>query len=201
MSSLPVDVVILPSGELAEKAIAASKQLEQFGSLFTLETGKYFPHSSLYMLQLDVDDLEQVKRILAEIAQNSKPLTLSASRHYQTRGFIDVEYSRNEQIDTLQDIVVTALNPIRDGMRPKDKARMLEAKGLAYDNFELFGYKYVGELFRPHITFTRFNEDQPEAEKELPPVSEFDGTFTRIGLFEMGDDGTCIREIGSWELL
>lgn len=201
MPSIPCDVVILPDDQLATMAIQASKKLEPYGSRFTLEQGKYYPHSSLFMLQLKTSDLEQVKASLSKIAKQNKKMNLAAKRYYQAQAFIDVEYQRNEQIDNLQNTIVTALNPIRDGMREKDNTRMLEATGLAYDNFEQFGYKYVGHLFRPHITFTRFQEEQPYAEKTLPDLSQFDGTFTRIGLFEMGDDGTCIREIGSWELL
>lgn len=200
MASIPCDVVILPNDQLATKAIQASKTLEPYGNRFTLEQGKYYPHSSLFMLQLKVSDLEQVKTALSKIAIENKKLSLTAKRYYQAEAYIDVEYQRSTQIDDLQNTIVATLNPIRDGMREKDKARMLEATGLAYDNFKQYGYKYIGDLFRPHITFTRFEEQQPEAEKALPELSHYDGTFTRIGLFEMGDNGTCIREIGTWEL-
>ncbi|MBP7820906.1 DUF1045 domain-containing protein [Candidatus Saccharibacteria bacterium] len=191
---------MLPSEELAEKAISASKLLEPYGSLFTLETGKYFPHASLYMLQLKETDLEQVKELLVRIANDFNDLRLNAERFYQAQCYVDVEYGKENQLVRLQREVVDALNPIRDGMREKDKARMAEATGLALANFEQYGYKYVSELFRPHITFTRLNEEKSDVEAVLPALSSFDGTFTRIGLFEMGDNGTCIREIASWKL-
>jgi 2'-5' RNA ligase len=200
MASLPCNVVILPSNQLAEKAIVASKQLEPYGNLFTLEIGKYFPHASLYMLQLNEDDLDRVKELLAGVANEFHDLHLSAERFYQAQCYIDVEFAKNEQLVKLQQDVIAALNPVRDGMREKDKARMDEATGLALTNFQQYGYKYVGELFRPHITFTRFNEEQPDADKVLPSITSFDGTFTRIGLFEMGDNGTCVRQIGNWDL-
>lgn len=111
-----------------------------------------------------------------------------------------MEYARNEQTDSLQQQVITTLNPMRDSMREKDKTRMLEASGLALENFQNYGYKYVGELFRPHITFTRFSEIQPEAESLLPELTTFDGLFTKLGLFEMGDNGTCVRKIVEFDL-
>lgn len=197
---MPCDVVILPSEELAEKAIVASKLLETHGSLFTLEIGKYFPHASLYMLQLKEADLERVQEVLAGIAAEFDAPSLSAEGFYQAERFVDVEYGKNEQLARLQQQVIAALNPIRDGMRAKDKARMLEATGLALANFEQYGYKPVGELFRPHITFTRLSEEKADAEMVLPALNGFDGTFTRIGLFEMGDNGTCVRQIATWDL-
>ncbi len=85
-------------------------------------------------------------------------------------------------------------------MRGKDVERMKTATGLTLENYQNFGYKYVGDLFRPHITLTRFGSEQQTAVELLPDISTFNGVFDRIGLFEMGDNGTCIREIESWEL-
>lgn len=153
------------------------------------------------MLQLKQTDLDKVQGLLSDIAKEFRSLSLRAERFYQAQCYVDVEYEKSGQLIQLQQKVVAALNPIRDGMREKDKARMAEATGLALANFEQYGYKYVGELFRPHITFTRLSEEKPDFEAVLPALSSFDGAFTRIGLFEMGDNGTCVREIGSWELL
>lgn len=200
MNSLPCDVVILPNDELANKAILASQKLAPFGGLFTLEIGRYFPHVSLYMLQLKEDDLENVKSLLAEIASKTSALNLKVSNYEQKEAYVDVEYARNEQTDRLQQQVVAMLNPIRDGMLEKNKARMLEATGLALENFQNYGYKNVGELFRPHITFTRFGSEQPTAQELLPELATFNGTFTKLGLFEMGDNGTCVRRIAEFDL-
>lgn len=200
MDSIPCDVVLLPSDELAENAIKASVLLEPYGSLFTLELGKYFPHASLFMLQLRQADIAQVQELLGDIAKEFQSLQLKAERFYQAQCYVDVEYGKNEQLIQMQQSVVNTLNPIRDGMREKDKARMAEATGLALANFQKYGYKYVGELFRPHITFTRFNEEQPDAEKVLPLITSFDGSFTKIGFFEMGDNGTCVRKIADFNL-
>lgn len=200
MSSLPVDIVILPSSELAAKAIEASGLLASLNSLFTLEDGKQYPHASLYMFQLSEDNIEEVKERLANIAQNNQLLHLMPSGYVQKLGFIDVEYEVTPALNNLQQQIIEAVQPLADGMREKDKQRMLEATGLALQNFQKYGYKYVGELFRPHITFTRFNEMPVEAESLLPPLSDFKGEFPKIGLFEMGDNGTCVRKIAEYEL-
>jgi uncharacterized protein DUF1045 len=200
MDSIPCDIVILPSAELAQKAIALSQQLRQHGTLFTLKDGAYFPHASLYMTQLKIADLDKVKTILADIAANTPQLDLTATRYDQAEGFIDADYARTETLDRLQMTVVEAINPIRDGMREKDKARMLATTGKARENLEKYGYRGVGGLFRPHITFTRFADGQPIDTGALPKPSEFSDKFIKLGLFEMGDNGTCVRKIAEFEL-
>lgn len=199
-NSLPCDVVILPDSGLSDKAISASQKLSSLDSLFTLELGKFYPHASLFMLQLKDSDIEKTKELLETIARGTPILGLTASRYDQTMNFIDVEYAKTDELVELQQRVVAALNPIRDGMREKDKARMFEATGLALENFQNYGYKYVGELFRPHITITRFNSEQPTAQELLPKPATFNGAFTKLGLFEMGDNGTCVHKIAEFDL-
>ena len=199
--SIPCDVVILPNPLLAEFAIAASQKLQQFDSFFTLLDGEYFPHASLYMLQLKTVDLPKVDEILSKIARVTTPLQLKAYRYDHTMGFIDAEYEKTPELIGLQQDVIKALNPIRDGMRKKDVERMREAEGLALENFQNFGYKPVGELFRPHMSLSRLKEDNPKALEVLGGINDFDGAFMQLGLFEMGDNGTCVRKINTYNFL
>lgn len=195
MNSIPCDVVILPNPLLADKAITASQKLASFNSLFTLKDGECYPHASLYMLQLKIEDLSNVQSILEKIASAFSPLLLKAARYDHTMGFIDAEYEIIPELASLQEQVIQALNPIRDGMREKDKTRMQEATGLKLKNFQNYGYPAVGELFRPHITLSRLKENNQTALQSLGDLSRFDGVFLKIGLFEMGDNGTCVRKI------
>lgn len=200
MDSIPCDIVLLPSDELAEKLIQVSGTLGTQSPLFTLDGVSFYPHASLYMTQLKRDDLDKVKELLSGIASNVATLNLTASKYDQAMGFFDAEYERTKQLDELQKVVIDAINPIRDGMREKDKARMLEATGLARENFEKYGYAPVGELFRPHATITRFANEGTTDTSLLPNPAYLSGQFTHLGLFEMGDNGTCIKEIARYTL-
>jgi hypothetical protein len=195
MNSIPCNIVILPDNDLAQRAIATSTTLQDFGALFELGAAGPFPHASLYMVQLRVADLDKVEDILANIAAGTPKLDCVAIRYDQAEGYIDAEYVRAEWLGQLQMTVVEAINPLRDGMREKDKARMLTTSGKARENLEKYGYRGIGDLFRPHITFTRFADNEPIDTSTLPQPNEFSGQFVKLGLFEMGDNGTCVRKI------
>ncbi|MGD8373524.1 MAG: DUF1045 domain-containing protein [Candidatus Woesebacteria bacterium] len=201
MTSLPVDIVMLPSEELTQKAVAASKSLQQHGALFELNaaTGP-FPHASLYMTQLKTEDLDKAKEIIAGIAAKTPVFNLVATRYVQEEGYIDPDYERTDELADLQMKVVNAINPIRDGMRAKDIARLPETTGIVRENLEKYGYRGVGELFRPHMTLARFAVGKKIDTSVLPPASELSGQFIKLGLFEMGDNGTCVRKIAEFEL-
>jgi len=205
MSSLPCDIVLLPSPDLALKAIKASKETEKYESFFTLEEGKYYPHMSLYMFQLNEADISKVKEVLARIANDTKVITANATRYSLGTGFgvgyVDPEYEVTEELSNLQGSIIEAVNPLRAGMRESDVRKMQDAEGLKLENLQKYGYPAIGELFRPHITLTRLKEHNPKVLDLLPQdISTFSGVFDRLGLFEMGENGTCIRKIAELRL-
>lgn len=204
MGSIPCDIVLLPDSELAQKAIAASRKLTLHDSLFTLELGKFFPHMSLYMFQLNTDDTSTIEDLLRNIADSNHVISATAVRYYQGTGFgvgyIDSEYEATQELRALQSEVVEAINPVRAGMREKDVAKMRDATGLKLENLQKYGYPSIGDLFRPHVTLSRLKSHKPEVLDVLPDISIFKGVFDRLGLFEMGDNGTCIRTIGEYPL-
>lgn len=201
MSSLPCDVVILPNPLLADQAVAASNKLSSLDSLFTLKDGVCYPHVSVYMLQLKTESLDQAKTLLEGVARTYSPLQLTAQRYDQNEGYIDADYKKIPELSGLQDEVIKALNPIRDGMRAKDKARMQEADGLARENYEKFGWKSIGDLYRPHMTLSRLKDGDTRVQELLGSFTQFSGTFMKLGLFEMGDNGTAVRKIFEIEFL
>jgi len=198
--SLNCNIVLLPRGDLAGKAIAISHSLESEGVYFTLEDGVLYPHLSLYMFELKLANVDAISDILKRLAARYSEFNLEAHRYGQYAGYIEAEYLRTSMLDTLQDEVIATVNPLRNGLRQKDVERMERAEGLELENFQKYGYPYAYALFRPHITFTRFLTSDTRPTDGLLPISELDGSFDRIALCAGSDNGTCVRVIKEYEL-
>ena len=198
MDSIPCNLVLVPSPQLAAQAVNTSQKLAHFDSLFVLEDGKRYPHISLYKFQLKAEDIPKVDEVLAVIAQKISPLQLKAEKYnFEHDGyhFVGVQYEKTAELLELQHEVIIAVNPIRAGMREKDKVRMQSATGLALEYFQKYGYNLMGELFQPHISLTFLKAASQAAPKVLPDLRHFDGNFVGLGLFETGDYGTAIRKL------
>lgn len=203
--TLPCDIVLLPSHEQAGLAASASQQLASQGSLFTLDNEHFFAHSSLYMFQMDIDNQTDCIEALRQLAEQTEAQQLVQDGYFYQdsghgKGYVDIAFKRNAAVDALQRRVVEIFNSLRAGMRESDKAKMTDATGLKLENLQKYGYPAIGELFRPHITLTKFPVEIEPNLTGLPDPSIYAGKFTRIGLFEMGTNGTCIRRIAEFEL-
>ncbi len=197
--------MLLPSEEQSRQAIQASQLLSPQGSLFVLDDQNFYAHASVYMFEMSLDNQDACITALQQLAKQNDVQQLEQDGYfYQNaghgKGYVDVAFARNSDVDLLQEQVVGVFNSLRAGMRESDKAKMVDAEGLKLENLQKYGYPSVGELFRPHITLTKFPVEIEPNLTVLPSPEIFTGAFSRIGLFEMGPNGTCIRKIAEFNL-
>ncbi|MFQ6036539.1 MAG: hypothetical protein ACE5NM_11940 [Sedimentisphaerales bacterium] len=83
MSKIAVDVVLLPSDEMMDKAIQTNAELvERFGSEIVLNKENCLPHISLAMGCIDERDIASIGRLLETIAKESPLGELTISGHH-----------------------------------------------------------------------------------------------------------------------
>ena len=198
MSLIPCAIVLYPTKKLSELADKKHKDLQAQGSLAT--TGNYDAHLSLYLLQLDTNNIEEVENILNEFASSNRVVSLSAKTVRQGGGWVDVEYTRNNIIDDIQLNVIKNINPLRSGLREKDKKTIGTATFSQLENLQKWGYRNTGDEFIPHVTLARFKDKDIHVKIDIN-LHGFDDQFTSIGMFEMGDYGICVRKFFEIPLL
>lgn len=199
----------MPGPAVARRSIEVSGSLSGCGTEFTLDDVKLFGHLSMYMGSFEPAGVPAAVAALRGIAARTPPLPLVADRYTQDveQGMIEVTYRESAAASRLQEMVVAALNPLRVGLREADPVGhrisdwLPTTTGETRHNLETYGYDEIGGLFRPHITFTRFVQRGRRVDLgALPPVAGFSGTFSRLGLYEMGEHGTCTRAVADVEL-
>lgn len=203
--TIPCDLVLLPKNEQAQQAARLSRLLSSQGSLLTLDNENFFAHASLYMFQMSVDSQDDCIAALQRLAKQSKVQQITQDGYfYQNSGFgkgyVDIAFVGNKEVDSLQERVVDTFNSLRSGMRESDKMKMTDATGIKLENLRKYGYPAIGDLFRPHITLTKFPVEIEPDLSVLPSSTIFTGEFDRLGLFEMGQNGTCVRKIAEFSL-
>jgi hypothetical protein len=208
MTSLTYDAVLLPPPEVAANSIRVSERLAPLGHFTLRELETAIPHLSLYMSPLRDADVTEVAERLKRIASSIPSLTLSAMRYAQMPdGFVEIQYEPVPPLVRLQEVLLAAVNPLRDGMPARTPSgipvveAMQAATGVERRNYETWGYPECGQEFRPHISFTRLQDPQRLIDFDgLPAREAFCGVFSRLALCTMGPHGTCTAVVGEWVL-
>lgn len=199
MSKIAVDVVLLPSDGMMDKAIQANAELvEKFGSKIVLNKENCLPHISLAMGCINEKDVEPIGRLLELVAKESPlgELTVigirtSTNARGEKGSVFEVEKTRDLQ--SLHEKIMRKMTPyfgcdVTSEMIYGDE-EVAETTLLWIKNY---ARKASFTSFFPHITIG-FGEIESEA---------FPITFapSKLALCHLGNHCTCREVLASVEL-
>lgn len=206
MASQSYNIAIIPSAAAAEAAIAASRFLEGAGSLFTLDGKKAFPHVSLYHVILPEEALPEVIQSLEAIFSETVSFPLTQAAYGAGEGiWVHVCYQKDVPIFLLHQRVLGAASAYRDrgtGLVDDGEIRQEDWQGLPPErqsNLEACGWSEAYDLYLPHMTFGRLAAPNAGIINALPP-HEFSFQAERVGLYELGEYGTCTKLLHEFRL-
>jgi 2'-5' RNA ligase len=201
MKTRPFNIVIYPPQEIIEQAITISKKLHRKGGLFILDNKKYFPHLTLYTVELSVKNTPQVIKMLKNLSLKLKPFIIASTKYQQNEtGFTNITFQRSKQLDQLQKQIIRAAQPWSEGyLKKQDQSQMKNLAKTEQKNFKQYDYRNVGTLFSPHITFTKLKKYNPDAFLSIPKIN-FSFRVEKIGFFYLSEHGTCTKLIKIFDL-
>ncbi len=193
------NVALIPSEVVGIHAIEMSQMFEGNGGMFTLDSTHVYPHISLYHVPLDPEKVEGVIRVLQETLAGIQPMPLKQSEYRSARsGFVNVGYEKSESLLNLHQAVLQSLKPFWS-REIEEKEKNKEWSPEQQTNASEYGWHAVDTLFDPHLTFSRLAEPNPEKVTDMKPQN-FSFVSDLVGLFELGEHGTCTRCLAIFEL-
>jgi hypothetical protein len=215
-----LNLVVIPEQTLAERCIALSGELSRRHpariALDGIEPRLAFaPHVTLYQVTIPVHGLDRVYAEFTDIARRTPPLSLGATEYayHAEDATIELRYEATRPLMEMQDAVLEAVNPIRGTLlRERDPSghllsELITRSGIVGDNIRRTGFDAVGDpaeggTFIPHISLNWFEPGTllDTESDDLPPITNFDGTFVALGIYLLGPYGTCAQRLASVEL-
>ncbi|MFI6921863.1 cytochrome c oxidase assembly protein [Nonomuraea spiralis] len=210
MGDLPVyDVVLLPPHDVNARAVHLSRQCADAAPAeFVLREDGLYPHISLYMANFTPAQLKEAVALLHDLSRRTPGMLLEGdSFAANEHGMVELFYRKTDAIIQLQEEIVAALNPLREGLRHRDPVgrvlaeHRLTAPPVARANLDLYGYDEIGDLFRPHITLTRLQRPDDRLDQAiLSAPSSFTAAYSTLALCVMGEHGTCTDIVETFTL-
>ena len=199
MSKIAVDVVLLPSDEMMDKAIQVNADLvEKFGSEILLNKENCMPHISLAMGCINERDIASIKRLLELIAElkPTLPMTVTGIRtSINTRGE-KVSLCQIEKTKELQSFHEKVMKKVTLYFSYNINSDMIYGDEDVAETTLLWIKNYPEkasfENFSPHITI-----GYGEIENGPFPIKF---TASRLALCHLGNHCTCRKILVSVDL-
>ncbi len=206
MSEIAVDAVLLPSEEMADKAIEANKELlKQCPDKIVLDKESCLPHLSLAMGCIDERDIADIEKVLQAISKQSSLGQLSAiGIHTGTNSTGEqvsvLQIERTEALQSLHEEVMRRLAPY---FSHDVTADMVLSPPVASEStlawIKSYSEKSSFEKFFPHITigYGEINDFSFPPQGVLWTIKF---TASKLALCHLGNHCTCRRILASAEL-
>lgn len=194
------DIVILPSAEVRDVAIAASQKIyRKLGSDLVLGKQSFKPHISLYHVTVTKKNFSEMVRRLRVIGGRLKvgPLAILPYKNQPHLAVTKIAWLQN-----LHQSVLVAINPLRDktfsdawdnGAKYGNIVKSVHRK-----NIQKYGSPIVGKIFDPHITLTVLNDldDRVRATQTIP-LKKYKFIPTAITICQIGKYHSCQKIIAT----
>ena len=199
MAEIAVDVVLLPTEEMADKAIAANKELlKQYAHKIVLDKENCLPHISLAMGCIYERNIDEIDKILKTAAKESSLGQLStvcihteSNRAGEKVSVLEIE--KTEALQSLHEEVMKRLEPYFSYDVEADMVLSSSETGEStLDWIKNYPEKSSFEKFSPHITigYGKINNFSF-------PIKF---TVSKLALCHLGNHCTCRKILASTNL-
>jgi len=200
MAKIAIDVVLLPSEEMMNKAIEINKELlKTYENKIVLDKKRCLPHSSLCMGCINEEDIPKIQKVLKDIASQFSKMNLVADKlepeTIPTGKIVSgITVKNTKELQSLHEIIMKRLwkflsydvkIPMLFNPPEVEEVTLYWIKNYAkiYDN---------PSSFQPHIT-TGFGE----TDKFQFPIKF---TVSKLAMCQLGNYCTCRKVLVSFNL-
>lgn len=199
-----LNIVFIPPEEIAGYATGlCRKVMEGYKISFALDGINNIPHITIYQLVIPEKNQEKLIEILGQIVLKISPKKFEFTSFEAYLGYLGVNFKPFAEIKLAQREIVEKVTALREGRNilEVDDPRT----GTWPENHKQivarYGFDNLFEFYNPHITITRlpdFKKAQELTQKLIWPFKEF--KTHSIGLYELGEFGTCNKLIREFKL-
>lgn len=205
-SILKLSFAYLLPGNVQAEAIHISKEIAaKHETDFTLGSDSFIPHATIYYNEFPKESMKTVLDVVSHLASSSSPVSVSFDNLYFARGYIYIGIELTKDILDIHKRSVEILNEARnDYVREKYRSSSSNYKNYSktqQKNIEKFGHPEVMSLYHPHVTLTKLtNPDQCPKIIDDIDWKILETQFETVGVFRMGEYGSCQKLLQSFQL-
>lgn len=155
-----VNVCILPPAEVSSQCVQLSQSLASDDTLFTLNGISKFAHMTIFMARFADSEISHVLRATKLALSRAHPFFCEHMGYFMTAGrYLEASYRRSGELTVLHESLIDALSPYRlNPGNPFEEAYFAPYTEEQQKNAKETGYDLAHNLYRPHITLTRYKE-------------------------------------------
>lgn len=195
--SVIINVCVIPPASVGVACVEMSKSLASSDTMFALDGEKKFAHMTVAMMRCGKDMVQKMIAAIEAAVKSASRFACDHTGYFMTAGrYLEVSYRRSEDFMQLHEAILAAASSFRlNPAKPFEEAYFTPYTPQQQKNAEETGYDLARELYRPHVTLTRYYEGRvPEVFPGFVPA-KLSFVMGTICVYEADDNGAVTTEL------
>ena len=196
-NSTLINVCIIPSDEVGKEYIKISQSLKSNDTVFVLDGETKFPHMTVYMARFANNQVDNVVEATKKALVGVERFICKHTGYFMTKGrYFEASYEKTVPFVSLHERLIDALKEYRiNPMNPFEEGYFTPYTEEQQKNAKETGYDLANELFRPHVTLTRYFEDRVPDKNPETPLIDLSFPLSKICVYLADDNGAVHTKI------
>lgn len=200
--SVLINVHVTPSQEVGAECVKISQSLKSDGTMFVLDGETKFPHMTVFMFRVANDKVAEVVEAVGKVVSEISSFSCNHTGYFMTQGrYFEASYSKTLEfvafhkklIAALKDFRINPGDPFEEGyFTPYTSEQQANAKDTGYD--------LAHELFRPHVTLTRYFEGKVPKEYPQTPPTDLSFSLQKVCVYKADDNGAVYEPLAKFSV-
>lgn len=201
-NSLIINVCIVPPQTVGVQCVELSQSVASPDTLFSLDGESKFPHMTVYMARFATQEVANVIAGAERATQSVKSFTCEHTGYFMTAGrYLEASYRKSDAFLELQNLFVDNLKEYRiNPGQPHQEDYFAPYTSEQEKNATETGYDLVGNIYRPHITLTRYAEGKVPQEFPAMKATSLSFPLHTICVYEADDNGAVFKKLVEYKI-
>lgn len=201
-NSTLINICIIPNSTIGEECIKISQTLKSEKTMFVLDGKIKFAHMTIYMARFSNNNINEAIESVSKSLKNIQSFNLKHTGYFMTKGrYFEISYEKSKELLDLQEKIIQNIknlrinpgNPFEEGyFTPYTKEQQNNAKETGYD--------LAYNLYRPHITLTRYKEGMISSQEPIHQKNDLSFNLSEICIYKADDNGAIYEKLSEFTI-
>lgn len=200
-NSTVLNICVLPDERVAEECIAISQSLKSEQTMFVLGDD-LLPHMTVYMARFADDDIEKVTEAARLALGQAEVFTCEHTGYFMTEGrYLEASYRKSADFLKLHERLIAHLADLRiNPGQPFNESYFAPYNTEQQKNAQETGYDLARDLYRPHVTLTRYREGEVPETFPAFPAADLSFSLGKVCVYKADDNGAIYELVQEYKV-
>lgn len=200
--SVIINVCVIPSEDVGNQCVESSQSLKSDCTMFVLDGENKFSHMTVFMARFANNEVPNVLDATEKVLKNTNSFLCEHTGYFMTAGrYLEASYRKSKEFVVLHELLINSLKDYRiNPNNPFEEGYFTPYTEEQKQNAKETGYDLAYNLYRPHITLTRYGAGgMPKIFPAFAPA-ELSFQLNKVCVYKADDNGAVYEKLSEFTI-